>query len=296
MTDKRLIGAVEAGGTKMVCATGYADGTIVDRVSLPTKAPEETVAAMYNWFDGRGIEALGLAAFGPTGVNPHSPSYGHILQTPKVAWRGFDFLGAMSRRLGVPVGYDTDVNGACLGEVTYGSAKGLDAVVYVTVGTGIGAGVYLDGHLLHGMLHPEAGHIMLRREPGDDFEGTCPTHGTCFEGLAAGPANLKRFGVSDPAVLDDDPRFLDLESSYIAQGLAVYVLCYSPQRIVLGGGVPDHAPKLLPLVHKKVLGILNGYIQTPELENIDSYIVAPSCGGNQGILGAIALGTCALQA
>lgn len=294
--DRPLIGAIEAGGTKMVLACGYADGTITERTSIPTQDPAQTVSAMIEWFANKGIAALGIAAFGPTGVNPSLSTYGHILQTPKLAWRNFDFLGAMSRGLGVPCGYDTDVNGACLGEVMYGAAKGLDSAMYITVGTGIGAGIYAGGQLIHGMLHPEAGHITLPRAAGDqDFECVCPTHDSCFEGLAAGPAVVKRYGVERASDMADDEGFLELEGTYIAQGILNYLYVASPQRIILGGGVPDHAPKLMDRVRAKVLQLNNGYISTPELDDIDSYIVPPACDGNQGVLGAIALGAQALQ-
>lgn len=296
IVDRQLIGAIEAGGTKMVLATGYADGTIVERASIPTEEPAKTVPAMVEWLSGKGIAALGIAAFGPTAVNPKSPDYGHILQTPKLAWRGYDFLGEMRRGLGVPCGYDTDVNGACLGEVMYGAGKGLDNVIYITVGTGIGAGVYVDGHLLHGMLHPEAGHIVLARVPGDEgFACNCPSHDSCFEGLAAGPAVVARYGVERASDMADDEGFLELESAYIAQGIVTYIYTLSPQRIVLGGGVPDHAPKLMARVRAKVLEQINGYLATPELTDIDGYIVPPACGGDQGVLGAIALGAQALE-
>lgn len=294
--DRPLIGAIEAGGTKMVLACGYADGTITERTSIPTQDPAQTVPAMIEWFANKGIAALGIAAFGPTGVNPSSSTYGHILQTPKLAWRNYDFLGAMSRGLNVPCGYDTDVNGACLGEVMYGAAKGLDSAMYITVGTGIGAGIYAGGQLIHGMLHPEAGHITLPRAAGDqDFECVCPTHDSCFEGLAAGPAVVKRYGVERASDMADDEGFLELEGTYIAQGILNYLYVASPQRIILGGGVPDHAPKLMDRVRAKVLQLNNGYISTPELDDIDSYIVPPACDGNQGVLGAIALGAQALQ-
>lgn len=296
VADRPLIGAIEAGGTKMVLACGYADGTITERTSIPTQDPAQTVSAMIEWFANKGIAALGIAAFGPTGVNPSLSTYGHILQTPKLAWRNFDFLGAMSRGLGVPCGYDTDVNGACLGEVMYGAAKGLDSAMYITVGTGIGAGIYAGGQLIHGMLHPEAGHITLPRAAGDqDFECVCPTHDSCFEGLAAGPAVVKRYGVERASDMADDEGFLELEGTYIAQGILNYLYVASPQRIILGGGVPDHAPKLMDRVRSKVLQLNNGYISTPELDDIDSYIVPPACDGNQGVLGAIALGAQALQ-
>lgn len=287
--ESELIGGIEAGGTKMVCAVGREDGTLVERGSFPTGDPEETCARICAFFADRGIAALGLATFGPADVNPRSPRYGRILNTPKAAWRGFDFLGSLQRELHAPMAFDTDVNAACVGELRYGACKGLDCAVYVTVGTGIGVGVCVEGRPLHGMLHPEGGHIMPVPVPGDDFPGVCPAHGTCLEGLASGPAICARFGVERASDLADDERFLELESSYLAQGLATYALVYSPQRIVLGGGVPDHVPALLPMVRQKVAAALNDYLRTPELSNMNTYICPPACGGDQGVLGAIAL-------
>ena len=167
MAEQQLIGALEAGGTKMVCATGYADGTVLEREQIATTTPQETVEAVNAWFADKGIAALGIGAFGPTAVNPASPQYGKILETPKTAWRYFDLLGTIQNELNIPCGYDTDVNVACLGEVTFGCAKGLTDVVYLTIGTGVGAGVLSGGKLVHGMMHPEAGHILVTRDPRD---------------------------------------------------------------------------------------------------------------------------------
>lgn len=196
-----LLGALEAGGTKMVCATGYADGTVLERTEFPTTAPAETIEQIVGWFQGRGITALGIGAFGPTGVNPKSSQYGYILDTPKVAWRNFNMLGALWDALGVPCGYDTDVNVACLGECSFGCGKGLDNVLYLTVGTGVGAGVMCEGKLVHGMLHPEAGHIRIQKDPDDPIGATsgCPYHDDCLEGLIAGPAIKKRWNGHGPA-------------------------------------------------------------------------------------------------
>ena len=294
MSD-RIIGAIEAGGTKMVCAIGHENGEVLDRASFPTLAPAETVPAMIDYFADKNIEALGLAAFGPVAVNPTDPRYGRILNTPKIAWQNYDFMGDLVRGCGVPVGIDTDVNGACLGELTFGAAKGLTDVIYITVGTGIGVGVCIGGQMLHGMLHPEAGHVLIERAPGDDVPSTCHCHTRCLEGIAAGPAVQLRLGENNN-VLSADPEVLEQEAGYLAQGLMTYILTYSPQRIILGGGVPDHTPELLPLVRTKTLELLNGYLSTPELEDIDSYIVAPSLDGNQGVMGALELGRRALEA
>ena len=281
------LGTLEAGGTKMVLAVGTAEGKILEREEIPTTAPEEVVPRMIEWFSERGISALGVGAFGPTGVNPHSEDFGYVLNTPKPGWRGYDFRGALMEGLGVPVGYDTDVNVACLGEVTFGAARGLDVVVYLTVGTGVGAGVMVDGHLLHGMLHPEAGHVLVTRRADDSAESTCPFHDCCLEGLAAGPAIERHWGV--PArELADRPEVWDLESDYLAQALANYVMCYSPQRIILGGGVMKQE-QLFPLVREKVEKNIAGYLSTRELADMDSYIVPASLGGDQGILGCIEL-------
>ena len=293
MSDQLRIGAIEAGGTKMVLAIGTIEGEIVEREVLPTEEPEIVLPKIIKWFQERKISALGVGAFGPTGVNPNLPSYGKILATPKSGWVGFDFLQTLIDGLHVPVGFDTDVNAACLGEVTYGAAKGLDDVVYLTVGTGIGAGVLVNGKLLHGMLHPDAGHIPIEKEPNDKLESVCPYHDSCLEGLASGPAIQKRWGLSANELTEKDEVW-ELESSYLAKALAIYVLTYSPQKIILGGGVMNQK-QLFPLIQNKLLEILNGYISTPEIQDIKEYVVEGGCEGNQGILGALALGVRSLE-
>lgn len=295
MDSSKLIGALEAGGTKMVVATGYADGAVVEREEIPTTTPEETVTAINGWFKDKGIAALGIGAFGPTAVNPVSPEYGHILETPKTAWRHFDLLGSIKGVLDVPCGYDTDVNVACLGEVEFGCARGLADVVYLTIGTGVGAGALSGGRLVHGMMHPEAGHILVTRDPRDtiDERSGCPYHDSCLEGLIAGPAVKRRWGGRHASELAGDPEAMDLLAGYLAQALMTYVLCYAPQKIVIGGGVADHTP-IVPLARKKCEKLLNGYITVPELADIDSYIVNNSLEGRQGIMGCLALGAKAL--
>lgn len=293
MAAELCIGALEAGGTKMVLAVGMPNGEILERELIPTAEPARIVPKIITWFADRRIDALGVGAFGPTGVNPELPSYGRVLSTPKQGWVNYDFLGVLLANLKVPIGYDTDVNAACLGEVSFGAARGLKNIVYLTIGTGIGAGVLLDGKLLHGMLHPEAGHIPTGREKNDPLmESACKYHTFCLEGLAAGPSIEKRWGL--PATeLEDKTEVWELEATYLAKALATYVLCYSPQRIILGGGVMKQI-QLFPLIRQKLTDILNGYITTPEFDAMDSYVVASGCGGDQGILGALTLGVQAL--
>ncbi len=289
-----LIGALEAGGTKMVCATGDETGKIFERESFPTLTPGETLPVLTEWFRARGVEALGIGAFGPTGVDPAAENFGDILETPKVAWRGCHLRQAFVDALGVPVGYDTDVNVACLGEATFGDSRGIDDLVYVTIGTGVGAGVMLGGRLLHGMLHPEAGHMLVTRVAGDNGPCHCPSHACCLEGMAAGPSIQARWG--KPAVeLADRAEVWELEGDYLAQMCANLVLCYSPRRIILGGGVM-HQEQLYAIVRKKTLDYLGGYITAAELADIDSYITAPSLADNQGAMGALELGRRALLA
>ncbi len=287
-----LIGALEAGGTKMVCAVGREDGSILEQVSIPTTTPEETVAGIVNYFKGKEIEALGVAAFGPVDVKPQSPTYGQILDTPKLAWRHFDLLGALKKELDVPMGLDTDVNGSCLGELTYGCAKGLDSVIYITIGTGVGVGVSVGGKLLHGMLHPEGGHILLSRHPEDPNGGICPYHKNCLEGFASGPSIEARWG-KKAVELVDRPEVWELESYYIAQALVNYIMILSPQKIILGGGVM-HQEQLFPLIRKKVTEMIGGYLNTRELADMDNYIVPASLHDDQGIMGCIKLGLDAL--
>lgn len=282
-----IYGALEAGGTKMVCALGDENGRILDRRSFPTTTPEETMPLLAGYYKNSGIKALGVACFGPIDLIRGSDTYGHILMTPKLAWRGFDILGTLREALGIPCGFDTDVNGSLLGEVTYGSSKGLTDVVYLTIGTGIGAGILSGGKLVHGMLHPEAGHILMRPVKGDGYGGRCPSHGTCFEGMAAGPAIEERWG--EPAVLlSDRSEVWELEADYIAQALTAYIMILSPQRIILGGGVM-HQEQLFPMIREKTLSYIGGYLDTKELADIDSYIVPASLGDDQGILGALKL-------
>lgn len=280
-------GALEAGGTKMVCGIGDETGAILEQISIPTTTPQETIPKLLDYFKQKDIKALGIGAFGPVDVNKESSHYGYILDTPKLDWRNFDLVGSIQKELDIPIGLDTDVNASCLGEMTFGCAKGLDSVVYITIGTGIGAGISVNGKLLHGMLHPEAGHILLKPEETDTYKGKCPYHGTCFEGMASGPAIEERWG-KKAIELVEKQEVWELEAYYIAQALMTYILTLSPRKIILGGGVM-HQTQLFPLIREKVLENLNGYIKTKELIDIDHYIVPCSLHDNQGIMGCLQL-------
>lgn len=288
-----ILGALEAGGTKMVCAIGNEKGEITEQVSIPTETPEITIPKLLDFFDGKNIQALGIGCFGPIDVDRDSATYGYITTTPKLAWQQFNMVGAFREKLGVPVGFDTDVNGSALGEYTWGIAKGLHSCIYITIGTGVGVGAIVDGRLVHGMLHPEGGHILLHKLPHDTYEGFCPFHKNCMEGLAAGPAIEGRWG-KKAIELADRAEVWEMEAEYIAQALVDYVMLLSPQRIILGGGVM-HQTQLLPLIRTKFKEQLNGYIKTKEIEDLESYIVVQSLNDKQGIMGALKLGLMELK-
>lgn len=291
--NEMILGALEAGGTKMVLAVGTETGEILDKWVIPTETPEKTMSAMIDYFREKSIEALGIGTFGPVDVREGSKTYGRILDSPKVAWRQYDLGKNLQEALQVPIKVDTDVNASCLGEMTFGSAKELKNVIYITIGTGIGVGVAVNGGLLHGMLHPEAGHILLRKSPKDTYEGKCPYHKTCFEGLASGPAMEERYG-KKAWELAENQEVWELEADYIAQALANYILVFSPERIILGGGVM-HQTQLMQLIRTKTLEYLGGYLNTPQLKDIENYITLPSLEDNQGILGALQLAIMALE-
>ena len=286
-----LYGGLEAGGTKMVCALGYADGTIIDQISFPTATPDESIPKIIDYFRGKNISALGIGSFGPVDVDTDSKTYGTILDSPKLPWQHYPIKKVLEEALHVPIKIDSDVNGSCLGEMTFGCAKDLDNVGYVTVGTGIGAGMAVNGQLVHGMGHPEFGHILVSKLPGDDYSGKCPFHPTCFESLASGPAIEERWG-KKAADLADRPEVWEMEADYIAQGLMAMVLTISPRKIILGGGVM-HQLQLFPMIRKKLSEKLAGYIHTKELDDMDEYVVPASLSDNQGIMGAVQLGVLA---
>jgi fructokinase len=294
-----IYAGIEGGGTKFVCAVGSsAEGgppAIKATLSFDTGSPAETIGHAIAFFREQerrsgAIHAIGIGMFGPVDVRPESPGYGHVLRTPKPEWAGADVLGPLREAFGVPLVLDTDVNAAALAEWRWGAAEGCDPALYLTVGTGIGGGLVVGGRLLHGLMHPEMGHVHVRRHPGDppSFAGMCRFHGDCLEGMASGPALRERWE-ADPETLPADHPAWDIEAYYLAQALTDYIYCLSPQRMVLGGGVM-HRPDLLDKVRGQVREMLGGYIESEVVgERIDDYIVAPGLGDRAGVLGALAL-------
>jgi fructokinase len=274
-------GAIEAGGTKFVCAVGSGPGDF-EATRIPTGSPEETIARVSEWFRSRGeIRAVGIASFGPVDLDRDSPTWGHITSTPKAEWRNFDLAGEVGRVLGSPVAFDTDVNAALRGEMRWGAAQGLANCVYLTVGTGIGGGALSRGKFVHGLTHPEMGHIWVRHDrSADPFPGCCPFHGDCLEGLASGPAMAARWGVLAENLAADHPAWA-LEAEYLAGAIAALACVLSPQRVILGGGVMEQ-PALLGLIRQRLNEIVGGYTAVPEVS-------APALGADAGVLGALAL-------
>ncbi len=295
MTKPVLYGGIEGGGTKFVCAVGTGPEDIQAEIRFPTTTPAETMERTIDFFrQYPEISAIGLACFGPLDPNPLSPTYGQILPTPKPGWTGANLVGMLKQAFHLPVGFDTDVNGAALGEYHWGNGRGLDVFMYLTVGTGIGGGVFVNGSLLHGMIHPEAGHLPMPHDlVRDPFPGICPFHQDCFEGLATGVAMEKRWGQPAATLPPDHPAW-DLEAHYIAHAMTSYIYILSPQRIILGGGVGQR-DDILKLVQEKTRAYLNGYVQSPAvLEHMDAYIVHPGLGNRSGVVGALALAQQAL--
>ncbi|MBX2999439.1 MAG: ROK family protein [Caldilineaceae bacterium] len=288
-----LFGGIEAGGTKFVCAVGSGPDDIRAETRFPTTTPEETLGQALAFFRAQWAEheigAIGMASFGPVDPDPRSPTYGYVTTTPKSGWPFTDMVTPFRQEFGLPMGFDTDVNAAALGENRWGAAQGLDTFVYWTVGTGLGGGGMVNGRLIHGLLHPEMGHMMVTHDhERDPFPGNCPYHGDCLEGLAAGPALQARWGQRGETLPPDHEAWA-LEAHYLALGLVNVITIVAPQRIILGGGVMAQ-PGIFPLIHKEVQRLLNGYIKLPAiLEEINQYIVPPALGGRAGVMGAIAL-------
>ena len=284
-----IYGGIEAGGTKWVCAIGTGPDDLQQTITFPTTDPEETIAHAADFFGGNGaLTAVGIGSIGPIDLRRTSPTWGKITTTPKPGWAETEVVAALSAALDLPVAFDTDVNTAALGEHRWGAAVGLETFCYITVGTGIGGGGMANGHLLHGLLHPEFGHMRIPHDRArDPFDGICPYHGDCFEGLASGAAVSARWG-SPPEQITDERAWL-LEAEYLALGLVTLICVLSPQRIIVGGGVMNE-PSLLPLVRSRVQELVAGYFDAPELgEAIDHYIVPPALGNHAGVLGAIEL-------
>ncbi len=287
-------GAVEAGGTKFVCAVGTGPMAILAEKRIPTREPFATLSEVVAFFteqqrQGRTLRAVGVGSFGPLSLDPAAADYGRIVSTPKPGWSGVDLVGTLSRALGVPVRLETDVNAALFGEWRWGAAQGLQHALYLTIGTGIGGAALVHGRLLHGAWHPEMGHMHIPRDVGDDFPGICPYHGACLEGLASGPAIQARWNV-EGALLPPHHQAWALEANYLALGLVNLIVTFVPERIILGGGVMQQA-HLFPLIRKQVKALLAGYMRAPVLVNtcLEEYIVPPAAGQRAGLLGALAL-------
>jgi len=296
---RRYYGAVEAGGTKFVCAVGDETGRLLVEDRFATSDPVPTIATMiatlHRLAGGFGpLTAIGLGSFGPLELRREAPCYGHILETPKPGWSGTDIAGALAREFRVPIGFDTDVNGAALAEHRWGSSQNIEDLVYLTIGTGIGGGAIVGGRLVHGLMHPEVGHLYPRKHPRDaDFAGVCPFHGDCLEGLASGPAIIARCGRSFEALPPEHLQW-EIEADYLAQLCASLVLTLSPRRIVLGGGVMNQT-RLMPMIRARLQHWLGGYLRREELlGEIDAFVVPPRLGAHAGILGALALALHAL--
>jgi fructokinase len=290
-------GGIEAGGTKFVCAVGSHPNEILALAQFPTTNPKDTLNQAIEFFEEQNkkaeIAAIGIGTFGPVNLNPASPKFGYITTTPKPGWSDTNFKGIIEERLKLPVTIDTDVNAAALAEHRWGAAQNLHTFLYLTIGTGIGGGGLADGRLLHGLTHPEMGHIRIPHDwQKDPFPGFCPYHGDCFEGLAAGPSIENRYGERGETLAEDHPAW-SLLAGYVALALNNFICTLSPQRIILGGGVMDQ-DHLLQSIRKNTLNLLNGYVNVPEiLEDIDNYIVRPQLRGKAGVLGAIALASSA---
>jgi len=293
MIIPQLYGGIEAGGTKFICVIASGPGHIVEEVRFSTTTPEETLENAIQFFQpfvssGK-ISSIGVGCFGPLDMNPKSSTYGFIAPTPKPHWSNTDVRGTLQRGLDVPIALDTDVNVAGLGESVWGASKGFDPSLYLTIGTGIGGGYIKDGKPLLGLLTPEMGHLRIpHNRELDPFNGSCPFHGDCFEGLASGPAIEKRLGLTGANVPEND-AFWGIEADYIASALMNYILVLSPKKIILGGGVMQRR-FLFAKIRQRVQELLNKYVASASvLENIDDYIVPPGLGNQSGSLGAIAL-------
>jgi fructokinase len=290
MTVKDLFGGMEGGGTKFVCAVGTGPDDLREEIRFATTAPDETLARAVAFFKKHNVAAIGLAPFGPLDLDPASPCYGSITATPKPGWSEANILAAFRRAFDIPLAFDLDVNAAAIGEYTFIPANHvLDSLVYFTIGTGIGAGVIANGKIVHGLTHPEAGHMRLPHERSKDpFPGNCPFHADCFEGLAAGPALEARWGQSGDSLPDNHPAW-ELEAGYIAAALANVILTISPRRIILGGGIMERR-FLFPLIRAQVKELLNSYITSPVFAGeLDDFVVPPALGKRSGVLGALAM-------
>ncbi len=281
-----MYGALEAGGTKMVLSQMSDNGAMLHRETIPTETPDITMPKMIDFFREHPVDALGIGCFGPLDLNEKSPTYGSITATPKLAWRDYPITQTFRDALDIPVAIDTDVNAAALAESQLGAGRGLSSCLYVTVGTGIGGGLIIGGQPVHGLVHPELGHILVTPHPDDPApDGFCPYHKHCLEGMAAGPAIQKRWGKPGSELPANHPAW-ELEAEYLAQMCHNAIMTFSPERIILGGGVMQQS-FLFSLIRQKTLRLLGGYIVSPAVDdNLIDYIVKPGLGVHSGVMGA----------
>jgi fructokinase len=286
-----LFAGIEMGGTKTILVLGV-PGRIDDRIEFPTTSPEDTFGRasqeLARWQASHAIDAMGLASFGPVRISPAAPDYGTMLNTPKSGWPGTRVIEALKPSFSGPIALDTDVNAAALAEHELGAARGCGTFVYLTIGTGVGGAIVQAGQPIHGALHPEVGHMRLRRATGDSFAGACPYHGACVEGLISGPALAARFNCSPAEVAADDPRWRTVASD-LAELLANLMLAVSPERIVVGGGVAMRQPRLLAEAIARVPECLGGYLGALTSDDLSARIVLPELGNDAGPNGALCL-------
>ncbi|MEG2253863.1 MAG: ROK family protein [Vagococcus sp.] len=281
-----MIGSIEAGGTKFVCAIGNKQLKILKKITIPTTTPVETLNQVISFFKlyEENLFAIGVSSFGPIDIIKDSPTYGYITTTPKSGWQNFDFIGTLKSSFNLPINWTTDVNAAAYGEYIYGCERAISSLVYYTVGTGIGGGAIQNGDFIEGYSHPEMGHMIVRKHSEDGYSGNCPFHGDCLEGLASGPAIEQRVGEKSENI-ELNHVCWDIEAYYLAQCAYNVTLQLSPEKIIFGGGVMNQK-HLINKIRSNFQRILNGYVKTPSIED---YIVLPKLGNDSGIIGGLAL-------
>jgi len=280
-----LIGGIETGGTKTTCAIGSENGEIIEKETFPTKQPAETFIKIADFFSNKKIDRIGVGAFGPIQVDDKKELYGTIFETPKTGWSNVSLLEEIKKFVSTPVVIDTDVNAAVYGEFKWGEGQTHDSCVYFTVGTGIGLGAIVNKKIIHGSLHPEAGHMFVKRHWNETFSGGCPYHKDCLEGLASGTAMKNKWGKSCDDI--ENEQAWDIEAYYLAQAALNATYAYSPDKIILGGGVMNKKG-LISKIRDEFNYLLNGYLKKDFIYS-DSFITLPGLGENSGIKGAIAL-------